>query len=146
MKRRVNAPSAVLSLALLAALSLVGCNRGEGTGAPVAAQPSGTPNVALPQAPDGPPGGPSGVKGSVAHPGASGGDVMPDTSGRGIEDASGSGTQAMGNRSQSPPPGGGLNGGLSRSMPPGATTSSTQEGRAARGTPKLTPGGSILGR
>jgi hypothetical protein len=61
--------------------------------------------------------------------------VLPGTSGKGIADAGASGAQVMGNRSQSPEPGVGLNGGLSRTLPTGATTRSTLEGVAPMGSP-----------
>jgi hypothetical protein len=91
-----------------------------GTGNPTA--------VVQPAAPDGPPGGPSGIKGSVAHPGSSGGEAIPGTTG--------SGTVAGGQPAQ---PGAGLNGGLGMtgSFPAGTSTSATM-GNAADGSPNTT--------
>src|SRR5947209_725003 len=103
-----------LVLAAATSLGLAACHRGADTGATRAenapARP-GTGNgveVASPQAADSSTGrGPSGVKGSLPHPGSSGGDSPPGTSGSG-------GTNAMGG------PGTGLAGGLNPS--PGQST------------------------
>jgi hypothetical protein len=91
------------ALLLAAALSLgvAGCDRGSG-GNPNAQGSPGTGNareVRVPSAPDTAPGGPSGVKGSVAHPGSSGGDAVPGTTGSGTQGAAtGPGTPASGGR------------------------------------------------
>ena len=94
----------------LLALSLAGCGRGADSGATSNANAPGSPGtgndrvVAQPHAPDTPPGGPSGVKGSLPHTGSSGGDMPPG--------ATGSGSPVAGGHSQPGPPGTGLHGGL----------------------------------
>jgi hypothetical protein len=122
-------------------LALAGCNRqGEGNpDAPGRPVTGNSPEVAAPSAPDTPPGGPSGVKGSMPHPGSSGGDAAPGTSGSGTSDASG--------RNPASQPGAGLGGGMGGSsglgmtgtFPAGTTTQSAStrsdgEGVAAGST------------
>jgi len=88
------------------ALALGACSKQADTN-PNAPGSPGTGNsaeVVRPAAPDGPPGGPSGIAGSMPHSGASGGDVVPGTTG--------SGTTETGGRSQTAQPGTGLGGGL----------------------------------
>ncbi|HEY0822315.1 MAG TPA: hypothetical protein VGD76_00900, partial [Ramlibacter sp.] len=67
------------------ALALAACSKQADTN-PNAPGSPGTGNsaeVVRPAAPDGPPGGPSGVAGSLPHPGSSGGDAVPGTTGSG---------------------------------------------------------------
>ena len=86
----------MLVLAAAASLGLAGSHRGADTGATRSATEPGSPGtgngvqVARPQAPDSSTGrGPSGVKGSLPHPGSSGGDAPAGVSGSG-------GTNTMG--------------------------------------------------
>src|SRR5438874_1521963 len=92
---------------VLAAVALLGaCDRGA-TGNPNAPGSPGTgnaPQVSAPTAPDTPPGGPSGVKGSLPHPGSSGGDAVPGTTGSGTAESGGrSPTVQPGTASSAPP-------------------------------------------
>lgn len=120
--------AAALLLALTTA-SLGACQRGADSGATANPNAPGSPGrgesavQAAPQMPDGPPGGPSGVKGSAPHPGSSGGDVVPGTSGRGTNDAGAASVRGG-------PAGAGLDGGLGGTSaggttpPPGSTNRS----------------------
>jgi hypothetical protein len=125
-------PGRILLLAASLSLALAACDRGA-TGNPNAPGSPGTGNAAevkAPAAADTPPGGPSGVKGSLAHPGSSGGDAVPGVTG--------SGTSEPGGRSQTAQPGSGLQGGLGRSagmggsVPSGTGTSSASGGSAGQ--------------
>lgn len=127
-------PTWLRSCALAAlALSLAACGRGADSGAtanPVAPGSPGTGNdrvVVQPAAPDGPTGGPPGVKGSVAHPGSSGSDVAAGVTGKGTDGASGGGAVAQ--------PGTGLGGGLGEASPTAAMGGSP----AGDGSPNTTP-------
>lgn len=97
------------------ALALGACGKQADTQPNAPGGSADTAEVVRPAAPDGPPGGSSGVVGSGPYSGASGGDVIPGTTGSG--------------RSQTAQPGAGLGGGL------GGGNS------AAMGAP-ATPGGS----
>ena len=118
-------------------LALAGCDRGA-TENPSAPGSPGTGNpreTAAPMAPDTPPGGPSGVKGSLPHPGSSGGDAVPGTTGRG--------TAEEGGRSQAPQPGAGLQGGLGRNAgmaDSAASGASAPAGTATQGNTNRTQG------
>ncbi len=118
--------------AITAMLLLGACGDRQADANPNAPGSPGTGNstqVVTPSAADGPPGGPSGVKGSMAHPGASGADVLPGTSG--------SGTAEAGGRSQTAQPGMGLNGGLGTGAPAASASApdTTSAGNAGSGTP-----------
>jgi hypothetical protein len=129
MKRQAWASAGLAAMALLVGACSEHADRN-----PNAPGSPGTGNateVVKPAAPDGPPGGPSGIAGSAPHTGASGGDVVPGTTGKGSADAGG--------RSQPAQPGTGLNGGLGAqsgstvlgSMPGSATaTTGTSMGNA----------------
>ena len=102
-----------LVLAAASSLGLAACQRGADSGATANPNSPGRPGtgndveVARPAAPDSSGGrGPSGVKGSMPHPGSSGGDAPPGTTGQG--------TSAMGAG-----PGTGLAGGTGQGMSPG---------------------------
>jgi hypothetical protein len=103
-----------IALAVVAAASLAACGRGADSGATANPNAQGSPGTGNKTeqvragAPDGPPGGPSGVKGSAPHTGGSGADVVPGTTGRGTSEAGG--------RSQTAQPGTGLTGGLGASQ------------------------------
>lgn len=122
-------------------LGLAGCDRaGEGNAnAPGSPGTGNAREVARPTAPDTPPGGPSGVKRSIPHPGSSGGDVPPGTSGRGTADAIAA--------TQSAQPGVGLAGGMSGSsglgmtgsFPTGTATQSSGAGAAPGGSSNRSP-------
>ena len=119
-----------LVLAAASSLGLAACQRGADSGAtanPVAPGRPGTGNpteVARPAAPDNSSGrGPSGVAGSMPHPGSSGGDAPAGTTGKG--------TSAMGAG-----PGTGLAGGTGQGMSPGVPSG------AAEGSTNRVPGGS----
>lgn len=120
------------------AMTLAACNRGA-TDNPNASGSPGTGNpreTAAPSAPDTPPGGPSGVKGSLPHTGSSGGDAVPGATGRG--------TAEEGGRSQTPQPGSGLQGGLGRNAgmaDSAASGASAPAGTATQGSTNRTPGG-----
>jgi hypothetical protein len=134
---------AVRALLLVALLSLgvAGCDRAREANSNASGSPgTGNPReVARPSASDTPPGGSSGMKGSLPHPGSSGGDPVPGTTGSGTSDAGG--------RSQSPQPGSGLAGGMGApsslgmtgTFPSGTATQSTGEGAAASGSSNRTP-------
>lgn len=110
-----------LILAAVLVLGLAGCDRGA-AGNPIAQGSPGSrtvPTVATPFPSDTPPNGPSRVKGAMSQPGSSGDAVSATT---------GSGTSDPGERSQTPQPGTGLQGGLggglgmTGSFPPGGDT------------------------
>jgi hypothetical protein len=133
------AARALLLVALLS-VGVVGCDRAR-EGNPNAPGSPGTGNpreVVRPSAPDTPPGGSSGMKGSLPHPGSSGGDPVPGTTGSGTSDPAG--------RSETPQPGtglargmGGPSGlGMTGTFPSGTTTQSSGEGAAAAGSPNRT--------
>jgi hypothetical protein len=119
-------------------LALAGCDRGAKEN-PNAQGSPGTGNAretAAPGAPDTPPGGPSGVKGSLPHTGSSGGDTVPGTTGRG--------TAEEGGRSQTAQPGSGLQGGLGGNAGmagSAASGASAPAGIATEGSTNRTPGG-----
>jgi hypothetical protein len=122
-----------LVLAAASSLGLAACHRGADTGATANSNAPGSPGtgngvqVSRPQAADSSGGaGPSGVKGSMPHPGSSGGaDAPVGASGAG-------GTNTMGG------PGTGLTGGLNPA--PGQSTG------VAGGTTNSTPGTSVGNR
>jgi len=122
----------------LLALSLAGCGRGAEGDATGSANAPGSPGagnervVARPMAPDTPPGGPSGVKGSLPHTGSSGGDAVAGTTG--------SGTAEEGGRSQPAQAGVGLGGGL------GGDTSTMGAGVATEGSTNSGPGSRVGSR
>lgn len=119
----------------MTALSLAACDRGA-TSNPNAPGSPGTgnaPEVRAPVAGDTPPGGPSGVKGSLPHPGSSGGDAVPGTTGSGAADSS---------RSQAAQPGSGLQGGLGRNQGM-ATSTPPGTGQAADGSTNRTSSGAV---
>lgn len=133
----------VLSGAL--ALALAGCDRGA-TGNPTAQGSPGTGNareVAAPVASDTAAGGPTGVKGSMAHPGSSGGDAVPGTTGSGTAGTAQPGTGLQGGL-------GNAGTGLAGNFPsPGASSagaSSRSMGAVASGSTNLTPKGSVGNR
>lgn len=111
------------AIVLLSVLTLTGCERVATSGStpPVGAATGNPRETTAPQAPDSKAGGPSGVTGSAAHPGSSGGDAVPGTTGKG--------TSEMGGRSQAPQPGVGLSGGL------GGSTGLGMTGNFPAGTP-----------
>ena len=103
-----------LVLALLASASLAACQRGADSGATANSNAPGSPGTGnatattVPQQGESSSGrGPSGVAGSAAHPGSSGGDAVAGTTGKGTSDATG--------KSQAAQPGSGLHGGLGAS-------------------------------
>lgn len=127
-----------VSLALLA-----GCNRGADSGATSNANAPGSPGTGndrvsvQPAAPDGPPGGPSGIKGSAPHTGSSGGDTVPGTTGTGTAGASTS-------------PGSGLQGGLGASgtgltgsFPAGGASAPAMGAGPAGGSTNNTPDSAV---
>jgi hypothetical protein len=126
------------ALILAALLPLgAGCDRAV-QGNPNAPGRPGTGNpreMATPSMPDTQPGGSSGMKGSLPHPGSSGGDAVPG--------ATGSGTSDPGGRSQSAQPGQGLTGGMAGSMPNASTAT---QGAVAEGSPNRTPSGRVGSR
>jgi hypothetical protein len=129
-----------IALAAVAAALLSACERGADSGAtanPNAPGRPGTGNAVeqarVPQAPDGPPGGPSGVKGSAPHPGASGGDAVVGTTGRG--------TSQPGAGGQAAPPGSGLTGGLGASQGQAAMGAGPASSPAASGGSNSTSSG-----
>ena len=132
----------VLAAAAVAALSA--CDRGAGSGATANPNAQGQPGTGNPteqarvQAPDGPPGGPSGVKGSAPHPGASGGDTVVGTTGRGSPPGSQSQTPAA--------PGTGLSGGLGASQGQSAMGAGPAGGGAASQGSSNTSSGSAVGQ
>lgn len=133
--RRFNGAVLVLACAALAA-----CGRGADTGAttnPNAPGQPGTGNpveAAAPQQPDSMAGGSSGMKGSLPHPGASGGDAVPGATGRGAPEDGG--------RSQPPPPGTGTTGGLGGTAGLGMTGTFPPAGAAQEGSgPAAAPQG-----
>ena len=115
-------------LALLAGLSLAACDNGTQRN-PNAPGSPGTGNarvVTAPSAADSPPGGTMGVKGSLPHPGSSGGDAVPGVTGKGTSDASGSRQGAQ--------VGVGTTGGLGGSSGLGMTGSFPASGASAAGS------------
>jgi hypothetical protein len=126
---------ALLPVALLCVV-LAGCDRAREDNPNAPGSPgTGNPReVVQPSAPDTPPGGSSGMKGSLPHPGSSGGDPVPGTTG--------SGTSDPGGRSQTPQPGTGLAGGLGG--PPADVAVTNPDGTAtqapaAEGSPNRSP-------
>ena len=122
-------------LALLATLALGGCDKAaqgnsNASGSPGAGNPR---EFAAPAAPDTPPGGSSGRKGSMPHPGSSGGDAVPGTTGRGTSDPGG--------RSQSAQAGVGTAGGLGGSSGLGMTGSFPASGASSPAQPGPDQGG-----
>lgn len=117
-----------LILATLLPLGLAGCDR-EGSSPNASGSPgTGDPaQAARPSAPDTSAGGPAGVKGSLPHPGSSGGDAVPG--------ATGTGTAGQSQAGQ------GLAGGISApSVPSGSTTTqSAGAGPAAEGSANRSP-------
>lgn len=108
------------------ALSLGACSRESGNAnAPGSPGTGNATQATAPQAPDGPPGGPSGIKGSAPHTGASGGDVVPGTTGSGTANAAGQGPAQ---------PGTGLHGGIAGSLPSETQSSSMGASPAGDGS------------
>lgn len=123
-------------LALLAAFSLAGCDKAV-QGNPNAPGSPGTGNarvVTTPAAADSPPGGPSGVKGSLPHPGSSGGDAVIGVTGKGTSEPSG--------RSQGAQVGVGTTGGLGGNSGLGMTGSFPASGASASAGAGVAPAGS----
>jgi hypothetical protein len=123
-------------LALLAAMALAACDKaatGGNANAPGSPGTGNAPVSAAPAAPDSPPGGPSGVKGSAPHPGSSGGDAVPGTTGGGTPDPGG--------RSQAAQVGVGTAGGLGGSSGLGMTGSFPASGASAAGQQGQDQGG-----
>ncbi|HYF42086.1 MAG TPA: hypothetical protein VEA35_06510 [Ramlibacter sp.] len=129
---------------LAAGVALAGCGRGADSGATSNANAPGSPGTgnaataSRPLAGEGPPGGPSGVKGSAPHTGASGGDPVPGTTG--------SGASETGGRSQTAQPGVGTTGGLGGTTAMGAAGSqgaTDGAGAASRGSSNSTPDGAV---
>jgi hypothetical protein len=120
------------AVALLATLALAACQRGADSGATANPNAPGSPGdaavarQAAPQRSDGPPGGSAGAKGSVPHPGSSGGDAVVGTSGRGTSEPGSRSTEAA-------TPGSGLNGGLGGST---GNTGTMGAGPQARSVPQ----------
>jgi hypothetical protein len=121
-----------LVLAAASSLGLAACHRGADSGATSAENAPGNPGkgngveVAQPQAADSSSGrGSSGARGTLPHPGSSGGDAPAGTTGKG-------GTATMGG------PGTGLNGGLNPApgqptgVSGGTTNSTTQNSVGGR--------------
>jgi hypothetical protein len=132
---------ATWSLATVAACALVlsACSKQADQNAVAPGSP-GTGNgtvVVRPAAPDGPAGGPSGIKGSAPHAGSSGGDAVPGTTGSGTNDGSGS--------SQAAQPGTGLNGGLGSNTAMGASTAASG-GSVPAGSSNTSPGNAVGSR
>ena len=135
-------------LALLAALTLVACDKGvQGNwNAPGSPGTGNSREVVEPAAADTPAGGPSGVAGSLRHPGSSGGDAVPGVTGKGTSD--------VGGRSQTAQAGvgtaGGLGGnsglGMTGSFPAVGTSGAAGGGAATAGSTIHTPGGAAGGR
>jgi hypothetical protein len=124
-----------LVLAAAMSLGLAACHRGADSGATRAENAPGSPgtgngiDVSRPQAADSSSGrGPSGARGSLPHPGSSGGDAPAGTTGN----AGTAGTSAMGG------PGAGLNGGLNPA--PGQSTG------VSNGTTNSSPKNSVGNR
>lgn len=86
--------------------------------------------VVKPAAPDSPPGGPSGIAGSQPHPGSSGGDMVPGTTGRGSADPA------------NPQPGTGLHGGLGTGVASTPGTASATTSAPMGAGPAVPPGSS----
>lgn len=139
----------LVTLAAACALALGACSKqaDSNPNAPGSPGTGDSAELVRPSAPDGPPGGPSGIAGSAPHTGASGGDAVPGTTGRGTTDVTA--------RSQTAEPGSGLNGGLSSAgsnsvmgASPGADTSSTSapKGAAAGGGSSNATSGSAYGQ
>lgn len=123
---RLHAVLAILAAALVSAA----CQR-SGESNPVAPGSPGTGNAPVSTAPaagDTPPGGPSGVKGSLPHTGSSGGDAVPGTTGRGTPETGQAGASS-----------GGLHGGLGP-QPTGTPTQALGAGAATRGSANRTTG------
>jgi hypothetical protein len=145
MERHARAPIAAACGAALLLLGACSDRADVNPNAPGSPGTGNTAEVVRPAVPDGPPGGPSGIKGSAPHSGASGGDVVPGTSGSGTVDAGG--------RSQVAQPGVGLNGGLnagsglSGSFPAGGTATSAPMGAGpADGSPNANSGSAVGAR
>lgn len=135
MQRR---PWALASLAVACALALGACSK-RAEDSPVEPGRPGTGNgvdVVKPAVPDSPPGGSSGMAGSLPVPGSSGGDPMPGTTGHGMSaSASGSG--------QATTPGSGLNGGLGGENVAGSPSTPTTDSTTR--APTSAPSGSGMG-
>ena len=132
-------------LALLAALTLVACDKGV-HGNPNAPGSPSTGNVrelTAPSAADTPAGGPSGVARSLPHPGSSGRDAVPGVTGKGTSD--------IGGRSHTAQAGGGTAGGLggksglgmTGSFPAAGASASAGGNSATAGSSIRPPGGGV---
>jgi hypothetical protein len=102
------------TLAAAGALALGGCSKqaDDNAVAPGRPDPGNSAEVVQPQAADTPPGGPSGITGSLPHPGSSGGDAVAGATG---SDATGAASGQLAAR-----PGAGLDGGLGNTPADGA--------------------------
>lgn len=121
-----------IGLTLLAALALTACDKATNSGNANAPGSPGTGNpreLATPGAADTPPGGPSGVKGSLSNPGSSGGGAVSGTTGRGTTD--------VGGRSQGAQVGGGTAGGLGGNSGLGMTGSFPASAASNAGQPGM---------
>lgn len=124
-------PFAVVVAACALALGACSKQADGNANAPGSPGTGNTAEVVRPAAPDSPPGGPSGIAGSAAHPGSSGGDVIPGTTGSGSSEIAG--------RSQTAQPGTGINGGL------GGSNSVMGAAPATDGNVTSAPGGTGSG-
>jgi hypothetical protein len=134
MRIRFLAP---LALAAACVLALGACSRPTDPNANAPGSPgTGNPTeVVRPSAPDSPPGGPSGIAGSVPHPGSSGGDAPSGVTGAGTVD-----------RTQPRQPGEGLHGGLGSSSAMGSAPAAGSATMApAGGGSANTTSGSAVG-
>lgn len=127
---------------VVTALALVACDRAAQTNPNAPGRPGtgNAPEVVLPQAGEGPPGGSTGPKGIGPMPGASGADAVPGTTG------SGGTERAEGGRGIPPQPGTGTTGGLGNAA--GAIQGGTESGKpiAPEGSSNRTSGGATGGR
>ena len=136
-------PWAIVTLVAACTLTLAACSKEVDTNATAPGSP-GTGNgvaVVKPAAPDGPPGGSSGEKGSIAQSGTSGGGAVPGATGDGSA-VVGAGTQA---------PGVGLDGGLGNGSVMGSSPSTNSTTApivtpGGNGSTNLTPGSSVGNR
>lgn len=104
-----------LILATLLPLGSAGCDRdGSNPNSPGSPGTGNPAEAARPSASDTPAGGPAGVKGSLPHPGSSGGDAVPG--------ATGTGTAGQAQSGQ------GLAGGVSASSVPSGSTTTQSAG------------------
>jgi hypothetical protein len=116
-------PSWVLAtLAAAGALALAGCSKEiDNANAPGRPDPGNSAEIVRPQAPDSPAGGPSGIAGSLPHPGSSGGDAVAGAAGSGNTSQTTAAEMAA-------RPGVGLDGGLGTSAADAGTAGGTAMG------------------